>query len=262
MTCEAARTFLTDTGRMVARYMKTVCLWSGPRNVSTALMYSFAQRDDTVVVDEPLYGHYLRVTGVRHPGGDEVMASVNCDGNVVMQELLHAEYAPNKDILFLKQMAHHLVELDLQFMEETENIFLVRDPEDMLPSLAVQLPDAGLADTGLRTQWQLYQGLRNDGRHPVIIDSRELLLDPAGVLRQLCEALSLSFDDAMLSWKAGARPEDGVWAKHWYHSVHKSTAFESYQPKIGFPESLRRLLDECSPYYDKLYAHAIRGNRS
>ncbi len=115
--------------------MRAICLWSGPRNVSTAVMYSFAQRPDTCVVDEPLYGHFLRVTGALHPGREEVMASVNCDGNKVMRELLTHSSA-NTDLLFMKQMAHHLVAINKSFLSDTENIFLIRDPKYMLPSLS------------------------------------------------------------------------------------------------------------------------------
>ncbi|MEE3236884.1 MAG: sulfotransferase family protein, partial [Pseudomonadota bacterium] len=127
--------------------MKAICLWSGPRNVSTALMYSFAQRPDTRIVDEPLYGHFLRVTGTVHPGCDEVMARVNCDGNAVMQSLL-AESPDGPDVLFMKQMAHHLVDVDRSFLGATDNIVLIRDPEQMLPSLTIRLPNASISDTG------------------------------------------------------------------------------------------------------------------
>ena len=240
--------------------MNTICLWSGPRNVSTALMYSFAQRKDTRVVDEPLYGHYLRVTGIAHPGRDEVMAAVDCDGDRVMRRLLDG-HGPGDGYLFLKQMAHHLVELDLSFLERTLNIFLIRDPQQMLPSLTIQLPEAGLADTGLKRQWLLYQALADAGQDPVVIDSRELLLDPPGVLETLCSRIGMPWTDAMLSWDAGPREEDGVWAPYWYHAVHESTGFSAYVHKTAFPEALRPLLEECAPWYDKLFAHAIRGDQ-
>ena len=204
--------------------MKIVCLWSGPRNVSTAIMYSFAQRADTRVVDEPLYGHYLSVSGAVHPGGDDVMAAMNCNGNEVMSELL-AQPANGKELLFIKHMAHHLVELDFSFLDKTTNAFLIRDPREMLPSLTIQVPHAGLDDTGLKRQWELFEELSNKGQSPVVLDSRELLLDPAGVLRAFCERLGVSFSDDMLSWPAGPLPEDGVWAPHWYHAVHQSTGF-------------------------------------
>ena len=221
-------------------------------------MYSFAQRPDTKVVDEPLYGHFLRVTGTVHPGGDEVLATVNTDGNAVMTELL--EEASKYDVMFMKQMAHHLVEIDESFLHKTNNVFLIRDPREMLPSLTIQLPHAGLADTGLATQWQLFERLQAAGQQPAILDSRELLLNPRLVLGRLCAHLNIAFTDSMLTWEPGALPEDGIWAKHWYHAVHKSNGFSPYIRKQGFPESLRNLLAECEPWYDKLYAHAIRSD--
>lgn len=233
-----------------------ICLWSGPRNVSTALMYSFAQRQDIRVIDEPLYGHYLRVTGADHPGREEIIAAMNCDGDAVMREIVQQPPASRR--LFVKHMAHHLVDIDHGFLRSTSNIFLIRDPREMLPSLTIQLPNARLADTGLEQQWRLYSELRDAGQSPVILDSRELLLEPAGVLTQLCEHLALPFDSGMLSWEAGPIPEDGVWASHWYHNVHKSTGFAPYKAKTGFPESLGALLAECNPWYEKLYADAIK----
>ena len=239
--------------------MKAVCLWSGPRNVSTALMYSFAQRGDTRVIDEPLYGHFLRVTGTAHPGRDEVLASVDCNGDRVMRDLLTP--APDSPaVLFMKQMAHHLVGVDRGFLGETANIFLVRDPAQMLPSLTIQLPGATLEDAGLKMQWELYEALVEAGQLPAIVDSRELLLDPPGVLRQLCSHLEIPFMEEMLHWQAGPRREDGVWAKHWYHAVHESTGFSPYKHKDTFPEHLEPLLVECVPWYEKLYARAIRAN--
>jgi hypothetical protein len=223
-------------------------------------MYSFAQRADTRVIDEPLYGHYLRVTDAEHPGREEIVAAMNCDGDAVMHELLQAEQAQSS-ILFIKHMAHHLVQIDLHFLQQVTNIFLIRDPREMLPSLIVQLPHAALADTGLRKQWQLLQALRSNGQEAIVLDSRELLLDPESVLRQLCDRLGLEFDQGMLQWTAGARAEDGVWAKHWYQAVHKSTGFSPYIAKTHFPPALEALLEECQPWYDKLFALAIRARQ-
>ena len=219
--------------------MNVINLWSGPRNVSTALMYSFAQRADCAVVDEPLYGHYLRETGAKHPGDAEVMEAVNCDGNAVMRSLLEPDDGNGSQLLFIKHMAHHLVELDMWFLDGTQNTFLIRDPREMLPSLTVQLPGACLVDTGLKTQWLLYEELLEKGQSPSIVDSRELLLDPPGVLQQFCNQLDIDFTTAMLSWPAGGSSADGVWAKHWYHAVHKSTEFARYVPKTEFPDRLQ-----------------------
>ena len=239
-----------------------ICLWSGPRNVSTALMYSFAQRDDIRVIDEPLYGHYLRVSGADHPGGQDVMGAMNCDGDAVMRELVDQQALDSTTRLFIKHMAHHLVGLDLGFLRQTCNLFLIRDPKEMLPSLTVQVPHAQLADTGLKRQWELYSELLSEGQRPAILDSRELLLDPEGVLRQLCDHLGHVFTAGMLHWPAGPRAEDGVWAPHWYHAVHQSAGFAAYKPKIGFPAHLKPLLVECQPWYDLLFEQALRATNS
>lgn len=232
-------------------------LWSGPRNVSTALMYSFAQRPDTLVVDEPLYGHYLRVDDAVHPGMGVVMADMDCDGERVVRELVLGACA--KPVLFMKQMAHHLVELDRTFLAETVNVLLIRDPVQMLPSLAKNLPLPNLRDTGLAIQNELYQQLLDLGQDPPILDSRQLLLDPQGVLQQLCAQINIPFDDQMLQWQAGARPEDGIWAKYWYKSVHQSTGFESYRAKAEpFPPRLLPLLAQCYAHYQQLADRAIR----
>jgi len=220
-------------------------------------MYSFAQRTDTKVVDEPLYGHFLRVTGAQHPLRDRVLAAVNTDGNDVMQRLLSEPADEVVKILFMKQMAHHLVDLDQSFMRQTHNIFLIRDPREMLPSLTIQLPDAGLDDTGLATQWRLFERLVENGQSPAVLDSRELLLDPGGILGKLCKHLNIDYTNDMLTWPVGARPEDGIWGPHWYHAVHESSGFSPYVTKDNFPERLDALLEECKPWYDKLFAHAI-----
>ena len=243
--------------------MKTpICLWSGPLNVSTALMYSFAQRDDMRVVDEPLYGHYLRVSGADHPGGQAVMDAMNCDGDAVMRELVDQQAHDSSKRQFIKHMAHHLVGLDLGFLRQTCNLFLIRDPKEMLPSLTVQVPHAQLADTGMKRQWELYSELLSEGQRPAILDSRQLLLDPEGVLRQLCDHLGHVFTADMLQWPAGPRAEDGVWAPHWYHAVHQSTGFSAYRPKLDFHAHLKPLLVECQQWYDLLFEQAIRATNS
>ena len=223
-------------------------------------MYSFAELASVRVIDEPLYGHYLRVSAAEHPGRKEIMAAMNCDGDAVMQDLLQQQDQDRSRVLFMKHMAHHLLELDLSFLRSTHNIFLIRDPREMLPSLTIQLPHARIEDTGLPQQWGLYSDLDDAGQRPVVLDSRELLLDPEGVLRQLALKLNLEFSSDMLTWRAGARAEDGVWAPHWYHAVHKSTGFAPYAPKSDFPDHLQPLLDDCLPWYEKLYEQALRSN--
>ncbi|MCZ6635251.1 MAG: sulfotransferase family protein [bacterium] len=236
-----------------------LCIWSGPRNISTALMYSFTQRSDTRVLDEPLYGHYLRVSNAPHPGAEEIMDHMECDGEQVIQNTILGPCDCN--ILFMKQMAHHLVDLNLDFLQHTTNVLLIRDPVDMLPSLVNQLETPSLRDTGFKKLVDLQEHLIGLGQTPQILDSRELLKDPPGVLQELCNQLAIPFDSAMLNWTAGARPEDGIWAKYWYHSVHKSTTFQPYQPKPDpFPERLRSLLNTCQTYYDRLFQNAIKAS--
>jgi hypothetical protein len=234
-----------------------VNLWSGPRNVSTALMYSFAQRADTRVVDEPLYAHYLRVSGAEHPGRDEVLAWQENDGAKVVREVILGPC--DKPVLFMKHMAHHLVEIDRAFLARCANVILTRDPTDMLPSLAENLRTPTLRDTGCAMQTELVTELRALGQDPPVLVAAEILRDPKSVLAKLCARLAIPFDAAMLSWKAGARPEDGIWAPHWYASVHRSSGFEPYKKKSApFPERLRPLLEECRPYFAELSRLAIR----
>ena len=239
---------------------KRICLWSGPRNVSTALMYAFAQRSDTHVIDEPLYAHYLHSTdrATAHPGIAAVMVSMSTDGEDVIREVILG--ACEKPVLFMKQMAHHLVNIDRSFLEQTLNVFLIRDPREMLPSLTQVIGKPTLADTGLKTQHDLLIDLRAAGQFPPILDARLLLENPSDVLCQLCERLGLPFETAMLSWDMGGNPADGVWARYWYQNVHRSTGFARYRPKSEpFPVELGDILVECSVYYDVLRRDAICG---
>ncbi|MCB0180668.1 MAG: sulfotransferase family protein [Anaerolineae bacterium] len=232
-------------------------VWSGPRNISTALMYSFAQRADTRVVDEPLYGHYLSLSHADHPGREEVIAAMENDSERVVREVILGPC--DRPVLFLKNMSHHLMELDWAFLNQLTNVLLIRNPEEMLPSLAENLAQPILRDTGYKFQVELLDYLLERGQTPPVLEARELLSNPASVLRQLCERIGLPFDQAMLHWPAGARPEDGLWAKYWYHNLHRSTGFMPYRPKTDpFPPHLHPLLDECRPYYERLLSYTIK----
>ena len=238
--------------------VRRICLWSGPRNISTALMYSFAQRNDTRVLDEPLYAHYLRQSDAReyHPGADEVLASQENDGGKVIQNMLACHEKP---VLFYKHMAHHLLNLDRSFMKEVTNVILTRDPVEMLPSFAKIVPNPTLDDVGYQLQAELLTYLQYQRLPVVVLDAKQVLLDPQIELTRLCTSVGIPFDESMLAWTAGARPEDGVWAKYWYDGVHRSTGFQPYQPKTGpFPDYLRPLLRSCLPYYQQLSTHATR----
>lgn len=231
---------------------KRICLWSGPRNISTALMYSFAQRADTKVVDEPLYAHYLEKTNADsyHPGAKEILRSMEKDGNKVVKEMLGYHTKP---IVFFKHMTHHLVKLDLSFLSETINVILTRDPIDMLPSFDKAIKNPSLNDVGYQAHLDLIQYLEKQGQEAIVIDSRFIQDEPKQNLKKLCQQLEIPFDPAMLSWEAGPIEEDGCWAPYWYHNVHKSTGFKVYQPKSApFPEHLNDLLDQCMPIYLEL----------
>lgn len=232
-------------------------VWSGPRNVSTALMYSFAQRADTRVFDEPLYGHYLTRSEAEHPGRDEVIADMECDGQRVVRDTLLGPC--DRKVLFFKNMAHHLMDLDWAFLDRLTNVLLIRNPEAMLPSLGKNLAQPILRDTGYLFQVELLDHLIAQGQTPPILEAREVLKNPASVLGQLCQRIGLKFDEAMLHWPAGPRPEDGIWAKHWYHNLHRSTGFMPYRPKTApFPAHLQPLLAECRPYYERLLPYTIK----
>lgn len=234
-------------------------LWSGPRNVSTALMYSFAQRSDTRVIDEPLYAHYLRVEDADHPGKAEVIGDMLDDGERVVREVILGPC--DRPVLFCKQMAHHLVELNRAFLADTVNVLLIRNPVQMLPSLAQNLTRPILRDTGLATQAVLYRQLLDLGQQPPVLEAKQLLLNPRRVLSQLCAQIGIPFEEQMLQWPAGPRAEDGIWAKYWYHNVHQSTGFEQYRDKNEpFRPRLLRLLAECQPHYTLLAEKAIKAH--
>jgi len=220
-------------------------------------MYAFAQRKDTRVVDEPLYAHYLNATGARHPGRQEVLAAQDNDGNRVVREIILGPC--DRTVLFVKSMAHHLIDLDPAFIDQTVNVILTRDPHEMLPSLVYQIPEPMLSDTGLDQQCALLESLRKRGQDVPVLLAREVLLNPEAILRRLCDRIQLEFDPAMLSWAEGPIPEDGVWAPLWYHNVHRSTGFKPYRPKTDpFPQRLKPLLETCIPLFDHLAMHAFR----
>jgi hypothetical protein len=223
------------------------------------LMYSFAQRNDSIVFDEPLYAHYLSKTPARayHPGADEVIATMENDGQKVVDELILGDF--EKPVVFFKHMTHHLYNLDLGFLDQTVNVLLTRDPFDMLPSYAVNVETPTIQDVGYKQHIELLEYLQSRGQNPPVLDSKQILLNPKKVLSELCERIDIDFQDSMLSWQAGARLEDGSWAKYWYKSVHESTGFGTYtQKSTPFPGHLEPLLAESKPYYEQLSKLAIQ----
>lgn len=234
-------------------------LWSSPRNISTAIMYSFAQREDTAVVDEPLYAHYLthQTTAAEHPDKAEILASQENDGNLVAKEMLCRDYEV-KAVIF-KQMTHHLVAIDEDFLGEMKNVLLIRSPRAILNSFSKVVEEVTAEDIGLPQQYQLFHRLKTLQKLTAVVDARLLLMNPEQVLQQLCDQLDLTFTDAMLSWPAGARPEDGVWAPHWYTNVHKSTGFKTWQERtINLPPHLEAIAEACQPLYDEMAQEALR----
>jgi hypothetical protein len=239
-----------------------LAMWSGPRNISTALLRAWGNRPDTFVCDEPLYAHYLQATGRPHPGAAEIIATHDNDWRNVVAWLT-GDVPEGKAIFYQKQMTHHLLpQIDRGWLAEVTNCFLIRDPREMLTSYLniEQLPEPRLEDVGLPQQLEIFQFVADRaGRVPPVLDSKDVLDDPRRMLGLLCEAVGAPFMEAMLAWPAGRRATDGVWAKHWYSSVEQSTGFQPYAPKREeVPAHLRGLLDECVGIYDRLYAERLR----
>lgn len=237
---------------------KRICLWSGPRNISTALMYAFAQRKDTKVFDEPLYAYYLKnhpEAQNYHPGADIILDTMENDGDEVIKMMLeHTE----KPVLFFKHMTHHLLGLKRGFMKNTINIILTRDPKEMLPSFDKVIENPTLNDVGYALHVELMEYFKTHHIPFAVLDSKKVLLNPKVTLQKLCEFAKIPFDVNMLSWQPQQLKEDGVWAKYWYNSVHQSSGFMLYKEKEeAFPEHLQPLLNECLPYYNKLIAYSI-----
>jgi len=236
-----------------------IAMWSGPRNISTALMRSWGSREDTVVVDEPLYAHYLDATGRAHPSREAIIAHYDTDWRAVVDRLT-GPLPDDADIFYQKHMAHHLLlEMDWDWVGALRNALLIREPRAMLTSLIEFLPEPTLSDTGLPQQWRLFQRLRREhDAPPPVLRAQDVLKAPGPMLDALCGVLGVPYRDAMLSWSPGPRTTDGIWAKHWYDSVYDSTGFQPYTPKnIPLPDRLHDLHEECRALYDKLAAHRL-----
>jgi hypothetical protein len=239
-----------------------LAMWSGPRNLSTALMRSWENRDDTAVVDEPFYAHYLLKTGIDHPGRVEVLASQPTDWREVV-ESLRAPVPAGIRILFQKQMAHHLLpDMGREWLDAMTHAFLIRDPQSMLASLGARLGSFDILQTGLPQQVEIFEHVaQRTGRAPPVLDTDDLLERPEAMLRALCAALGVPFSMRMLSWRSGPRPTDGVWARYWYDRVEASTGFESPTPRAEpkrVPPGLAAIEERCRPLYERLRVHRLR----
>jgi hypothetical protein len=235
-------------------------MWSGPRNISTAMMRSWGNRPDTFVWDEPFYAHYLTQYEIDHPGTDEVVAAHETDWRKVVARLT-GPIPEGRTVFYQKQMAHHLLpHIDRGWLGQVRNCFLLRDPKEMLASLGEKMSAPTLRDTGLAQQVEIFRWVRQTtGKTPPVLDAADVLRDPRRILGALCEALGVPFTETMLSWPPGRRSTDGVWAKHWYAAVEKSTGFEPYRPKdVTLRGNLLALLEECRPYYAELHEARIQ----
>jgi len=236
-------------------------MWSGPRNLSTALMRSFGNRPDTVVVDEPLYAHYLLATGLDHPGRDDVLAAQPHDWREVT-DALTGPVPDGRPIYYQKHMTHHLTpDIGRDWLALVSNAFLVRDPAGVVASYAKVRGEPTLEDLGLPQQVEIFRACADRaGEAPPVVDAADVLADPRGVLSALCSRLGIGFDERMLAWPAGPRATDGVWAPHWYASVEASTGFgppPKGEPVV--PDRLQPLLGRCLPYYAELRPYRLTG---
>jgi Sulfotransferase domain len=235
-------------------------MWSGPRNISTAMMRSWGNRDDTVVVDEPLYAHYLQVTRKPHPGIEEVIAAGETDWRKVVSQLA-GPVPGGRSIYYQKHMTHHLLPaMGHEWLDQLTNCFLIRHPREVLASYAKVIETPELEDLGFVQQAEIFEWVwKTAGRVPPVLDAADVLRDPRRMLSLLCQTLGIEFQESMLAWPPGPRTTDGVWAKYWYAEVEKSTSFRPYQPKqIELPERLEAIYAACLEDYELLYSHRLK----
>ena len=236
-----------------------IAMWSGPRSISTALMRSWGNRPDTIVIDEPFYAFYLRRSGKPHPGAGEIIAKSETHPAKIIEGLV-GDLPAGKTVFYQKHMAHHfLPELDETWLERVTNCFLIRDPAEVITSYIGKNDRPAMQDLGFAQQVDLFHAVREKtGLVPPVIDAADVLRNPRQTLERLCAVVGVAFDDTMLSWPPGYRETDGIWAKYWYAEVAKTTGFQSYKPKSEpVPEHLRDLHDQCRGYYEVLYRYRL-----
>ena len=238
-----------------------IAMWSGPRNISTAMMRSFGARADTAVIDEPFYAAYLAQTGLVHPMREEVIASQPNDWHDVVKGLL-GPVPGGKPVWYQKHMTHHMIPgFGREWIGTVRNAFLIRDPAAVLASYSARRGEVTLADIGIVQQRELFeQEADRLGRAPPVVEGADILADPPRVLAGLCVGLGIDFDEAMLRWAPGRRESDGVWAPAWYDAVERSTGFGSPVPRetpvLG--DELQRIADAARPHYEKLSSYRQR----
>ena len=237
-----------------------VAMWSGPRNISTAMMRAWENRGDTAVWDEPFYAYYLDSTGIEHPVDSEVIAAGETDWRRVVERLV-GEVPGGCPVFFQKHMTHHLLpEIDRGWMDAVVNCFLIRDPREVLASYARMRSTVTVEDVGVPQQAEIFDYVQARSTDtPVVLDARDVLENPRGVLSALCDRVGVEFTERMLAWPPGPRESDGVWAKHWYHSVHRSGGFQPYVAKTEpLPGHLEPLARECEPHYRRLWEQRLK----
>jgi hypothetical protein len=236
-----------------------IAMWSGPRNISTAMMRAWGNRPDTLVIDEPFYAFYLKATGKEHPGANEVIATGETDWQKVVAQLTSP--LPNgKRIFFQKQMTHHLLpEVDREWLGAVMNCFLIRDPCEVIASYVKKREDPALEDLGFVQQAEIFDVVRERiSAIPPIVDAKDVLENSERMLCLLCDAVDVEFSESMLSWPPGLRETDGIWAKYWYDKVARSTSFRPYQPKSeAVPKRLREIYERCRECYERLYEYRL-----
>ncbi len=237
--------------------IRRIAMWSGPRNLSTAMMRAFSSRPDCAVSDEPFYAAYLAATGIIHPMQDEVLASQPQDPQRVAADML-GPVPSGKAVWYQKHMAHHMIDgFPLDWMDGVTNVFLLRSPERVLASYAQKREGVTLRDIGFAEQAALFNRVADrTGQAPVVVDSEDVRRDPRRALSALCTAVDLPFTEAMLSWPRGQHPDDGVWAPHWYGAIFDSTGFAPPDDKqVTLPDHLRSIAEAARPFYETMAAH-------
>ena len=240
--------------------MKTLrlAMWSGPRNISTALMRAWENRGDCTVIDEPLYAHYLARTGLDHPGRAQVIAAGETNWRRVAA-MLTGPIPGGSRIFYQKHMTHHLLpEIERGWLAQLTHVFLIRDPREVLASYVKSRPNVTAEDIGVLQQLELFEYLSElTGTAPPVIDAGEFLAAPEAQLRMLCALLEIPFTERMLHWPAGSRPSDGVWARYWYGKVLESTGFEPRRGDSQVPQGYRELIEELMPPFEALHARRL-----
>jgi len=244
-----------------------IAMWSGPRNISTALMRAFENRPDCAVVDEPFYGYYLKTTGLEHPAGAEIMTSMSCDWREVARQLCEelpaAADSATCSLFYQKHMTQHILPtMDMGWTDGLQNCFLIREPRRIIASYAKVRPQFALEELGFPQQWELFQRVADRlGAAPPVIDSAQTLRAPEASLRALCARLGIPFAKNMLAWPAGRRDSDGIWAPHWYAAVERSTGFDTVNElplgEVVIPADCEQMCEQAERFYVRLFEHAL-----